>query len=646
MKLSKLIIKNYRVFENETIEFDDYTCLVGPNGSGKSTILFALKIFFRDPEGFPTDVNNLKKEDFHNKNTDDPVEITAVFKDIGAEAQKELSDYYRQGELIVSATATYDKDSASAEVKQYGQRTGIELFRPFFEGEKKGTQVKDLKDIYNGFRRTFRDLPKPGTKPQMINNLRNFESGHPEHCSLIKSEDKFYGFMGTNKLTPYVQWIYIPAVKDVYTEQQEAKNTALGRLLERTVRAKVKFDEKVEAIRIKALKDYNLMLDAHRHSLESLSEALENRIQEWAHPGVNLQLNWFGDPKSSIRIGEPLAEVLVKEGIFEDRLERFGHGLQRSYLFALLHELSGCEEVDGPRMILGCEEPELYQHPPQLRHLAQVFKNLTQKNSQVILCTHSPYFVSGEGLENTRLIVKDNTNYNATAKHARFDDIGKLITDARGKERILSDNAVLLKINQALRPSIGEIFFTRIPILVEGYEDIAYITTYLHLMNKWDEYRSQSCHLIATDGKSHLIEPIALANLLEIPSFVVFDSDAHINEDNEKARERREGHEKDNKTILNLCSYPEEDPMPSDTLWKKNLVMWKSELNKIVDEDINDKEFDEIRNKVRQKYGAPGGIEKNGLFIAEYLTLAWDKKLRSNSLEKLCECIIDFAKSN
>jgi len=47
-----------------------------------------------------------------------------------------------------------------------------------------------------------------------------------------------------------------------------------------------------------------------------------------------------------------------------------GHGLQRSYLLALLQELAGSEAPNAPTLILGCEEPELYQHPPQARHLA------------------------------------------------------------------------------------------------------------------------------------------------------------------------------------------------------------------------------------------------------------------------------------
>ena len=138
-------------------------------------------------------------------------------------------------------------------------------------------------------------------------------------------------------------------------------------------------------------------------------------------------------------------------------------------------------------------------------------------------------------------------------------------------------------------------------------------------------------------------EPLAIAKIMGIPIFVFFDSDAHI-KDNKKGN--REKHRKDNSTILNLCSYIRDDPMPKDTLWKDNLVMWKSELNKIVDDEIANDEYEKIKDSVRHKYGMPQNVEKYGLFIAECLTIAWNKGLKSNSLIKLCKYILEFAKNN
>ena len=86
------------------------------------------------------------------------------------------------------------------------------------------------------------------------------------------------------------------------------------------------------------------------------------------HPDARLRLQWKQDPDRSVRVEEPWAHILAGEGDFEGELARFGHGLQRSYLLALLQELAGASNESGPTLILACEEPELYQHPPQARH--------------------------------------------------------------------------------------------------------------------------------------------------------------------------------------------------------------------------------------------------------------------------------------
>lgn len=381
------------------------------------------------------------------------------------------------------------------------------------------------------------------------------------------------------------------------------------------------------------------MLTKHMDLLDTLSLELENKIKEWAHPDVSLKLKWFGDPNSAIRISEPIAEVLTREGIFEGRLDRFGHGLQRSYLFALLHVLSGCEDADSPTLILGCEEPELYQHPPQLRHLYDVFHNLSKVNSQVILCTHSPLFVSGKCFENTRLLSKDIKEYNTTIKHAKYDEIAKLINRVSPNKKQISERAAYIKINQNLRPSLNELFFTSLPILVEGQEDLAYISTYMVLTGNWDLYRERKCHIIPTFGKHVLIEILAICKMLEMKYYVVFDSDANIED-----QDKRKYHRNDNTAILKLCGYDGENPLPDSTLWKPNLTMWSSNIGNAVINELNGEPFDKIRNQVRQEYGAPGGIEKNTIYISEFLTRAWENDIKSESLKTLCENILTYAK--
>ena len=194
MQIESVHIENFRSYKDETVPFNNYACLVGPNGAGKSTVLTALNVFFRESENTPTDLSRLELEDFHCKNTEIPIRITVTFCNLSEEAQDDFSDYVRQGRLVVTAAATFDEASGTAQVKQFGQRLGMTALRPFFEALGESKRVGELKEIYTGLRSTYPELPAPGSKDAMVTALRNFEAVRPDECELIPSEDQFYGF--------------------------------------------------------------------------------------------------------------------------------------------------------------------------------------------------------------------------------------------------------------------------------------------------------------------------------------------------------------------------------------------------------------------------------------------------------------------
>lgn len=638
MKIKSVRIKNFRSIREQTIDLDHYTCFVGANGSGKSNVLHALNVFFGE-SGIPgLDTRSLGEEDFHKKNTTEPVEITITFSDLSPEAKDDLAHYVRHDQLVVSVKAIFDTATGKAEVKQYGHRMVIKDFAPFFEAEKAGKKVAELKEIYSKVQENYPDLPPPGTKDAMIQELRSYEEKHPEKCEELPSGDEFYGVAkGKNLLEKYIQWVYIPAVKDASSEQDEAKTTALGKLLARTVRSKVNFKAPIDDIRKKMQEEYQKLLAKSQGQLAEISESLRKRLVEWAHPDASLQLKWNQDPEKAVRVDEPFAQAILSEAGFEGELARFGHGLQRSFLLALLHELSGSDVEAGPRLILACEEPELYQHPPQARHLYNVLLKLSEQNSQILVATHSPYFVSGEGFESVRMVRKSNAATVIT--RTRYDEVSQRIAQARGGKPIKASGQ-LAKIHQALQPELSEMFFASRIVFVEGLEDKAYLTTYLILLNLWDEFRRLGCHIIPTDEKSQMLQPLAVARSLQIPAFVVIDADG----DKPDKSGSKEKHRKDNNAILGLCGVTDPEPFPAKTFWGDTIVMWPSDIGKVVEQEIE--EWDRYRSDADAEYGYAGNLRKNMLHIASSLQKAWDGGKCSTSLQNLCEKIMEFAKKN
>lgn len=641
MKLESVHIKNFRSIKDQFIDLSDYTCFVGPNGAGKSTVLIALCVLFRYSTDATTNLLSLDKEDFHHKNTKEPIEITATFTDLNEDAQKKLDHYYRQGKLVFSAVARWDESANSAPVIQYGKRKVMKEFIQFFKDEEDGAKVEELRKVYASLKNAVSSLPPATTKAAMIAALRDYEEAHPEACTLVDSRAEFYGAGGKAQslLEQFVQWVYVPAVKDATAEQLEAKKTALGLILERTVRMKMPLTEPLGKLREEAYAKYSALLKEHEQALDELAASLTARIQEWAHPDARIMLSWRSE-ESQVRIDDPLAKLLAAEGSFEGHLPRFGHGFQRSLLLALLQELVSTGSTAGPTLILACEEPELYQHPPQIRHLASVFDELASRNTQVLVCTHNPLFIRGENFEEIRFVTKTRDAGEAEVRHLTFDQVAEAIQKAGGK-RPLKLEGTALKVSQALKPNINEMFFTSVLVLVEGLEDAAYISTQLILLDNWTEFRQFGGHIVICDGKGKMAIPLAIALGLKIPTFVVFDADKSKAQGSHRVQ-----HEADNKLLMSLCGFSKTPPVPTRTVWENSMVVWDDCIGTSLSEEFGKQTWETMCNDSKEKQGVQdvANIFKCDAYIQRFLCDLWDEKKSSATLEKLCSTIMAFAK--
>lgn len=645
MKLTEVRIENFRSFKDETIRFDDYTCLVGANGAGKSAILTALNVFFRNNASTATDLQVLSEEDFHHKNTSQPIKITVTFEQLSEAAREEFKHYYRQGKLTVCAKAQWNEQSRSAEVKQSGARLVMQEFAPFFEAIEKKAKSSDLKKIYDELRGKLADLPEAATKPPMIDALRQYEEQHPEKCTLLDDHDQFYGWSkGANRLRPFLQWVYIPAVKDASSEQEEGSKTALGQLLERTIRTKVNFDEEIRLLKATLEQSYREMLAKQRTALKGLEESIGTRLRAWTSPSANVSLDWYYDANKSLAVKDPVARVAIGEDDFLGEVARLGHGMQRAFIVTMLQELAEGDQGQSPTLLLGFEEPELYQHPPQAQHIARLLEDLAtdeKGNTQVIVSTHSPFFVSTRGFENVRYIRKRRDGNCSVVSSTTYADVESLLARATG-DPPSAPTGLMAQIEQVMHPSQKELYFTRTAVLVEGPEDVAFVSTYLHLTKQWSTFRKYGCHFIAGDGKTSMSRPLAIARSLSIPVFVIFDSDS-------LDKKEAPRHEKDNRCILRLCGLAEEkiQPLPLDDQWHDNVVMWRSSITRSVPEDFGVEDWNRAVEIVRQRKGFPAKEvkQKNCLLIAAVIEHLWTEGKRSALLERLCNQLLAAAKN-
>lgn len=626
-----------RAFEHVDVQFNDYVCLVGPNGAGKSTILCALNIFFRQTEHTGTNLQSLDREDFFKGDTSKPIKISVTFDDLEEQAKIDLAHYVRADQLIVTAEAKFDPAVGKAIVRHYGERVAMPAFAPFFEQAKAGASATELNALYDELRKSHAELPAARSKDAKIEALRAYEQARTDQCVAIASQDDFYGVSrGTNLLERYVQWVYVPAVKDALSEQEETKSGALGKLLARAVRAQTGFEDDIQKLTDETRERYRTILEKNQAALDAASQALSKRLSEWAHGGTTLKLEWREDPERSVRIDEPGAHVKVGEGPFEGELARLGHGLQRSYIIALLQELALYDKEKAPRLLLAIEEPELYQHPPQARHLASVLVKLSSENAQVMISTHSPYFVSGSVFEDVRVVRRPAADQSSTVKAATAEKVAERIGDALNAPH-QPPSATIAKLQQILQPQLAEMFFATGIVFVEGREDLAYIRSYLELSNLSDEFRKHGCHFVAVDGKDELLRPLIVAQQTGIPCFVIFDADGNAQEN------KKHLHVRDNESLLRALGSADLTAFPAAMRLEETFAIWPDCLSATIKEAVPDAVWQQCTSNAAQSYGHGGGLAKNVMYIGTLIEKLWAAGIKPQPLEDLAQRLLAFA---
>lgn len=670
MKLTEVRIKNFRSFKDGTIPFDDYTCLVGPNGTGKSAVLMALNVFFRNNDSTVTDVLNLTKEDFHHENVQEPVRITLTFEDlpseddplVSKEAMELLKLYARQHKLVLFAKAEWDPVTERAPVKQYGSRSVMKEFKQFFKAKENRARAQELKAIYSKLREKFPELPKLTTAKDMGSALQEYENKRLDECSMEDAECECYGFTGgLYRLADLVQWVYVPAVKDASSEQEEGSKTALGQLLQITVRAKIDFKDELAVLEEEAEDRYETILEGKKSALKELGLAIQKSLRDWTNPRAAFELEWQGD---FAKARPPIAKARVGEDAFIGEIARLGHGMQRGFLVAILKELVRNEQKGGPKLLLGFEEPEIYQHPPQAQHIQGVLERLTEpeNNSQVIVTSHSPYFVSSKGFKNIRMFRKCGNKPYSVVNSTNYTKIEKRIADAFGR-KIQPPTNLMATVGQIMQTSQKEMFFSPVIVLVEGEEDVAFIATHLNLTGEWKTFRRNECHFVIAGGKNKIPRLLAIAQEFEIPTFVVCDSDIeksikrierakNLPEDEpnktdkiKSSKGELENQKEINKAIANLCGLKIEDPSKCETIKGNNIVMWKDSIGVEIESSFREAKWQETQNAVIEKYGFKLVREKkkNCMIIAATLEELHKKGKQSPALIDLSGRISQYA---
>ena len=593
MKISHIKICNFRSIRSLDLDFIDYNLFVGANGVGKSNILQAINLFFGE-------IDTVTESDFWQKDITQLIEVTLTFDALSKDAASDFDHYVRDGKLIVSLEI-----DGNFKRTVRGQRLAFEPFQSFFR--LPASPAKGRTDAYNSLREKFQDLPAATTGEAREQALRQYESRLPEdQKTLLKSGDEFFGATkGIGFFKRHVAWVHVPAVKDASAESTESKSTHLGKLIQHTVRSIMNYQEALVQIRERAKAEYDALLDAQNEHLSELQTRLSARISESVTSHAGLALEWRKDEKM-IKVEDPVALVQLIDRGFQGDVSKFGHGLQRTFLIALLQELVATSGGPMPTLILGIDEPELYQHPPQAKHLSATLQELSKSGSQVLLTTHSPYFVSFDALDGLKKVTSSGDG--SRTNSLRIDDLMN-DHDLHFSTPIQNEKKLATKLSFAIQPQYGEMFFCDRLVLVEGVSDVSYFSSYLRLSGRDKDFRKRGIHFVVADGKSNLILLLLIARSLGISVYSVFDCDANSKEKD------KEKHKNDNLIAFRLLGRSEQEAFPDVDLIDTIFSAWVNNIEDFVDAQIGD-HVEACKNAGATATGHSKDAEKKSLYVA------------------------------
>lgn len=629
MKIKNIEIQKFRSIKREALDRDQFNSFVGPNGSGKSTVLNALNVFFGE-------INSFSEEDFHKRDTSVPIVIRVTFHQLSDAATEEFNHYVRSGLLVVQLEVAAEPGGSFKKTIR-GERLVFQPFKDFFEADSaanRSVAFKRLSETYEGIQSATNDAG-------LREAIANYETTLPnEQKEMTTSGSEFFGVSkGTHKFQRHLNWVYVPAVKDASSESEEAKASHLGKLIQHTIRSGMDFDAELARIRAEAIDSYVKLLTDQQTHLTGLQKRLSEKLQAAVMTDADLTLEWKQDEKS-VAIQDPMAHVQLSERGHIDKVEKFGHGLQRSFLIVILQELMSVDNSISPTLLLGCEEPELYQHPPQARHLAEILMELSNGDAQVLVTTHSPYFIDVQHFDSIKMF--RNVSGSASISKSSFSSVLENYNAAFTKALHNQDQA-RTKLAIQTQPKFNEIFFAEKVVLVEGISDLACIEAYLRLSGRKRDFQKSGATIVVCEGKSSLALMLLIVKTFGIPYHVIFDCDsgyeALFQKDQPKYQSARNEHIRDNDAIFSLAGYNKLGKFPDAHIFEENLTGWHIDIEAVLEQEFST-ESESCHQAGRNAVGNLSGSKKHPLYVAASIAAAWDAGRKFPVLEKVVDALL------
>jgi CRISPR-associated exonuclease Cas4 len=496
------VAERYRSLKSFGLDVDDFLVLIGANNHGKSNFFYALKLFLSGS------AREVCSEVFFNRETKEPIRLTATFEDLSSQESEKLSPWMVEKSLTVQKEYSVDNDG-KVTLDYYALMRVPEdaWLGEDFEDYNDRTVVSQLPIVEY--------LPKSGriSREAYADAIKKYietNKGSVRFRTELRKNPA--GFKGV--LDGYLPELHlVPAVRDVTDETKAStESTLLGRLVALVVERIAQNNPSFQQMKA-SLESVKVMIEGStpENKMPEIRELEERITRELPLWDVDVKIGIEApDPKSVFALG---TKMVVDDGLSTD-ISQKGHGLQRALLFALMRIWARAisEQSTDQRQrsnIFAFEEPELFLHPQICRLTYDALKKISEVD-QVLLCSHSPHFVSLEDYKNIVVVRKESQQDGTKAYRVRQDLFEADFEQKRHFNMI-----------QFFNPDRNELFFSRKVVLTEGATEKALFPLLAKRIGVFDHRVS----IIDCNSKFNLSLYVKVLNAFRLPYLVIHDED-------------------------------------------------------------------------------------------------------------------------
>lgn len=221
-------------------------------------------------------------------------------------------------------------------------------------------------------------------------------------------------------------------------------------------------------------------------------------------------------------------QVMPYEGSDTRAFEELGTGQQQ--ILALSFAKAYSDNFMGENMILILDEPETHLHPLAQKWLAKHMHEFAKDGLQLIITTHSPYFIDLEYLPGIYMVSKP---HQTLVQNINAREFTKYCNETGAPNA--SDSTILGFYSAHSRPGILSGLFANKVILVEGATEELALPILLEGVGF--DVLAEGVAVIGVGGKGNLAKWWRLFTALDVPTYVCFDNDSKNDKEGNKRKD-------------------------------------------------------------------------------------------------------------